>query len=65
MIDKTCVDCGKPAVHLIADEPYCRSCAWAELGRQPDDDTDSEPPGAGADPYGRPDPQTEPGAWRE
>jgi uncharacterized protein RhaS with RHS repeats len=39
---------------------------WDELGNLlPATDPDDEPPGAGADPYGRPDPLTHPEFWVE
>jgi len=61
-----CVECGDRAGYHVAGAAYCRSDAWAANGgHQPDDDDDNEPPGAGADPFGRPDPQTHPEYWRE
>ena len=67
-----CAECGdRASYHVWSDEvtayrAYCRTCGWvANKGSQPYDDDDNEPPGAGTDPYGRPDPQTNPEYWRE
>ncbi len=61
-----CIDCGRPARYHVRDHPFCRPCAWMANGNeQPQDDPDNEPPGAGADPYGRPDPLKHPEAWME
>ena len=63
---ETCHECGDRARYHVGDDAYCRPCAWhANDGKQPEDDTDSEPPGAGRDYWGRPDPQTHPEAWME
>ena len=39
--------------------------SWAELGQLGPDVDPDEPYGAGADPYGRPDPLTHPEYWAE
>lgn len=61
-----CAECGDTAHYHVGPEAYCRRCAWdANGGEQPADDDDNEPPGAGADPYGRPSPRTHPEYWME
>jgi hypothetical protein len=63
---ETCEDCGAATDgYHVNDKIYCRPCAWAICGRQPFDDSDDEPPNAGADPYDRPDPSTNPEYWCE
>jgi hypothetical protein len=63
---KLCDVCGDTARYTVEGLPHCRPCAWnANGGQQPADDPDNEPPGAGADPWGRPDPATHPEYWRE
>jgi hypothetical protein len=58
----------KLLAELVADHEYGCHEAWingpqaeCHLCYGPDD----EPPGAGADPYGRPDPLTHPEYWTE
>lgn len=52
---------------LWDDEIAATEYTWSALGRlQPDVNADEdEPSGAGADPYGRPDPHTHPEFWTE
>ena len=60
-----CAWCGETARFCVGGKGYCYACAWQANDGNPPGDPYEEPPGAGADPYGRPSPATHPEYWCE